>query len=180
MFIVLHQCPLCLHGPLRAALAAFRALSCPGLDGYTASLSLSPSLPLSLSPLSPSLPKYRWFHVVFHDKFVVIRFAKGALGLMSASPNVLVHGDINKCGIGKTSLLQLYVHEQTTVIVKSLHDGGRLGYVTRLMLVKQIKHLGKVTGIQTWQESRQCSLAHKIAFMHDAGINLKGPMESTL
>ncbi len=108
------------------------------------------------------------------------RFAKGALGLMNAVPNALVHEDINKGGIGMTSLLQPYVHEQTTSIVKSLHDGGRLGYITRLMLVKQITYLGMVTGIQTWQESRHCSLARKIAFMHDAGIKLKGPMEIAL
>ncbi len=71
---------------------------------------------------------------------------------------------------------------QTTSIVKSLHDGGRLGYITRLMLVKQIiiTYLGMVTGIQTWQESRHCTLARKIAFMHDAGIKLKGPMEIAL
>ncbi len=108
------------------------------------------------------------------------RFAKGALGLMNAVPNALVHEDIDKGGMGMTSLLQPYVHEQTTTIVKSLHDGGRLGYITRLMLVKQITYLGMVTGIQHWQESRHCSLARKIAFMHDAGINLKGPMEIAL
>ncbi len=48
------------------------------------------------------------------------------------------------------------------------------------MLVKQITYLAMVTGIQTWQESRHCSLARKIAFMHDAGIKLKGPMEIAL
>ncbi len=37
-------------------------------------------------------------------------FAKGALGLMNAVPNALVHEDINKGGIGMTSLLQPYVH----------------------------------------------------------------------
>ncbi len=68
-----------------------------------------------------------------------------------------------------TALLQTYVHEQTPTFVKSLHDGGRLGYITRLMLVKQIRYLGMVTGLQNWQESRHCSLARKIAFMHDAG-----------
>ncbi len=72
------------------------------------------------------------------------RVATEALGLMNAVPNALVHEDNDKGGIGMTSLLQPYVHEQTTTIVKSLHDGGRLGYITRLLLVKQITYLGMV------------------------------------
>ncbi len=86
--------------------------------------------------------------------------------------------------IGIPPVLQQYVHEQTTctTIVKSLHDvdEGRLGNITGLMLLKQITYLGMVTGMQNWRESMHCSLACKIAFMHDAGntgVNLEVPIE---
>ena len=70
------------------------------------------------------------------------RFTKGAIGLMGCTPNALVHEDVCNGGLGMTSLLHPYVQEQTNTVVKCLQDGGRLGYITKLMLVKQIHTLG--------------------------------------
>ena len=105
------------------------------------------------------------------------RFTKRAIGLMGRTPNALIHEDISKGGLGMTSLLHPYVQEQTTTIVKSLHDTGRLGYITKALLIKQPGNMGMLAGVHAWQESRYCSLVRKLAFMQAAGITLKGPME---
>ena len=97
------------------------------------------------------------------------RFTKGAIGLMGCTPNALVHEDVCKGGLGMTSLLHPYVQEQTNTIVKCLQDGGRLGNITKLMLLKQIQNLGMVSDMHAWQESRFCSIARKVAFMDEAG-----------
>ena len=79
-----------------------------------------------------------------------------------------------------TSLLHPYVQEQTNTIVKCLHDDGRLGSITKHMLMKQIQTLGMVLGMCAWQDLRHCSIARKLAFMQEAGIELAGPMEILL
>ena len=75
------------------------------------------------------------------------RFTKGAIGLMGCTPNALVHEDISRGGLGMTSLLHPYVQEQTNTIVKCLHDDGRLGSITKHMLMKQIQTLGMGPGM---------------------------------
>ena len=85
------------------------------------------------------------------------RFTKGAIGLMGCTPNALVHEDISRGGLGMTSLLHPYVQEQTNTVVKCLHDDGRLGSITKHMLMKQIQNLGMVPGMCAWQDSRYCS-----------------------
>ena len=63
-----------------------------------------------------------------------------------------------------------------------LHDNGRLGSITKHLLMKQIQNLGMVLGICAWQDSRYCYTARKVtgtvpvAFMQEAGIDLAGPM----
>ena len=64
--------------------------------------------------------------------------------------------------------------------MKCLHDDGRLGSITKHMLMKQIQNLGMVPGMCAWQDSRYCSIAKKLAFMQEAGIELAGPMEILL
>ena len=64
-----------------------------------------------------------------------------------------------------------------------LHDTGRLGYITKALLIKQLGNMGMLAGVHAWQESRYCSLARKLAFMQEvqeAGITLKGSMETAL
>ena len=111
---------------------------------------------------------------------VMTRFTKRAVGLMGCTPNALIHEDVQKGGLGMTSLLHPYVHEQATTIVKSLHDNSRLGSITKYMVMKQIKMLGMLPGTQSWQEARYCSLARKLAFMQEAGVVLQGPLEIAL
>ena len=78
-----------------------------------------------------------------------------------------------------TSLLHPYVQEQTNTIAKCLHDDGRLGSITKYMLM-QTQNLGMVPGVCAWQDSRYCSIARKLAFMQEAEIDLAGPMEILL
>ena len=61
-------------------------------------------------------------------------------------------------------------------IVECLHDDGRLGSITKYMLIKQIQNLGMVPGMCAWQDSRYCSIARKLAFKQEAGIDLAEPM----
>ena len=107
----------------------------------------------------------------------VTHFTKGAIGLMGCTPKALVHEDISKGGFGMTSLLHSYVQEQTNTILKCLHDNGRLGSITKHMLLKQIQNLGLVPSMCAWQDSRYCSIARKLASIQEAGIDLAGPME---
>ena len=95
---------------------------------------------------------------------------------MGCTSNALVHEDISKGGLGMASLLHPYGLEQKNTIVKCLHDNGRLGSITRHMLMKQIQNLGMVPGMCAWQDLRYCSIARKLAFMQEAGIDLTGPI----
>ena len=61
---------------------------------------------------------------------------KDAIGLMGCTRIALLHEDISKGGLGMTSLLHPYVQEQTNTIVKCLHGDGRLGSITKHMLMK--------------------------------------------
>ena len=108
------------------------------------------------------------------------RFTERTIGLMGCTPNVLIHEDISRGGLVMMSLLHPYVQEQTTTIVKSLHDTGRLGYITKALLIKQLGNMGMLAGVHAWQHLRYCSLVRKLAFMQEAGITLKGPMEIAL
>ena len=81
----------------------------------------------------------------------MIRFTKRAIGLMGCTPNALIHEDISRGGLGMTSLLHPYVQEQTTTIVKSLHDTRRLGYITKALLIKQLGNMGMLAGVHAWQ-----------------------------
>ena len=61
-------------------------------------------------------------------------------------------------------------------LFKSLHDTGRLGYITKALPIKQLGNMGMLAGMHAWQECRYCSLVRKVAFRQEAGITLKGPM----
>ena len=107
------------------------------------------------------------------------RVIKRAIGLMGCTPNALIHEEISRGRLGMTSLLHPYVQEQTATIVKSLHDTGGLGYITKALPIKQLGIMGMLAEVHAWQESRYCYLVRQLAFMQE-GITLKGPMEIAL
>ena len=71
---------------------------------------------------------------------------------MGCTPNALIHEDISRGGLGITSLLHPYAQEQTTTIVKSFYDTGRLGYITKAALIKQLGNMGMLAGVQCMAE----------------------------
>ena len=77
------------------------------------------------------------YNLLCHD-------VKGAIGLTGCTPDALVHEDECKGGLAVTFLLHPYVQEQINTLVKSLHDNGRLGSMTKWLLKKQLQHVGLV------------------------------------
>ena len=53
-----------------------------------------------------------------------------------------MHEDIDGFGLGCESLMTSYAQKSSSLLVESLRDIGRMGTVTKAMLVMQLKHLG--------------------------------------
>ncbi|GIL49008.1 hypothetical protein Vafri_5496, partial [Volvox africanus] len=70
---------------------------------------------------------------------MIARIARRCYGLPSSFPTRAVLQPVEHFGLGTGSLLPLYIRNSARMLVLSLNDEGRLGTITRAMLIIQCK-----------------------------------------
>lgn len=98
-------------------------------------------------------------------------------------PHALVDEDVCEGGLGMTSLLHPYAQEQTSNLMRCLHDDGRLGNTMKQLLNKQVQMIhstGLVSGMDAWQETHYCSIVRDLDVMQEENFHSVGPLEILL
>jgi ribonuclease HI len=95
---------------------------------------------------------------------------KRAHGLPRSSPTAMVHEDVEKFGLGCTSLAATYAHRNAVALIEALRDEGKMGTITKAVLDQQLQHLGSCTG--AYKESKYCLRARQLAIVHQSKLEI--------
>ena len=113
----------------------------------------------------------------------ITRAYKRTLGIPNGTPTAMVHEDVERWGLGIPSLAVEQASRGASLLIESLQDEGRLGVVSRALLLKQAKHIGGGNNAQAVQhrDTRYCLRVRQLALMQkvDLLIKLRGVPQFT-
>ena len=103
---------------------------------------------------------------------------KAVYGLPRSAPSAMVHEDIDRFGMGITSLAVPYATRSAQLLMSSLQDEGTLGKVTRALLELQLPLFGGAnkSTTKTMRLANYCMRVRQLALMtsNDLAIVEKG------
>jgi exonuclease III/ribonuclease HI len=103
---------------------------------------------------------------------------KAVYGLPRSAPSTMVHEDIDRFGMGITSLAVPYATRSAQLLISSLQDEGTLGKVTRALLELQLPLFGGAnkSTTKTMRLANYCMRVRQLALMtsNDLAIVEKG------
>ena len=100
---------------------------------------------------------------------LVARAAKCSMRLPSSAPTALVQEDVERGGVGTTSLQEMYVTELASKLTLALNDKGMLGHVTSSLLNTRIQRVGGMNNNHLADRLRHSRLLRTITLLAACG-----------
>jgi hypothetical protein len=120
---------------------------------------------------------------------IILKAAKQAHNLINGTPSAILHEDIDKGGVGYTSISTEYVSRNVNSLKQSLNTPGRISTLTQALLHLQLQRLGNFHGTKC-RPAHYCMRARQYAMavslkQHNAidtlaNITLPSPLHLSL